>query len=75
NFDPRRYWRGPTWINTAWLLADALGTRLAESTVELVERHGMFEYFHPETGEGLGGERFTWTAALALDLAMRFDVR
>jgi len=70
-FDPRRYWRGPTWININWLLVDALGEELAKRTVELVRTSGFREYFHPETGEGLGGEDFMWTAALALDLVER----
>lgn len=72
HFEPRRYWRGPTWINTSWMLVEALGAPLAERTIELVRDHGMYEYFHPETGEGLGGEQFTWTAALTLDLLARF---
>ena len=69
-FDPRRYWRGPVWVNVNWLLADRVDG-LARSTVELVRARGFHEYFHPETGEGLGGESFAWTAALALDLDLR----
>ena len=69
-FDSRRYWRGPVWINVNWLLADALPD-LASHTLALIEHGGIFEYFEPETGEGLGGEEFTWTAALALDLLAR----
>lgn len=70
-YDPRRYWRGPTWINVNWLLVSAVGPELGDATVDLVRRNGFFEYFHPETGEGLGGEQFTWTAALVLDLIAR----
>ncbi len=66
DFDPVRYWRGPTWININWLLADCL-PGLRERSLELIERTGFFEYFHPHTGEGLGTREFTWTAALALD--------
>lgn len=65
-FDPRRYWRGPTWVNQAWLLQGHYDVR--DRIIELVDRHGIWEYYHPETGEGLGGEAFTWTAALTLDL-------
>jgi glycogen debranching enzyme len=75
-FEPRRYWRGPTWININWLVITGLrdngfadaAAHLAERTLELVARSGFREYYHPETGEGLGADEFSWTAALVLDL-------
>ncbi|MFC6087943.1 MGH1-like glycoside hydrolase domain-containing protein [Saccharothrix lopnurensis] len=74
--DPRRYWRGPTWMNTNWLLWTALrdhgeadlARRLAADAVDLVAGAGFREYFHPLTGEGLGADDFSWTAALLLDV-------
>jgi len=76
NFDPRRYWRGPTWINVNWMIIEGLrraswrddAAKLADRTLELVSRSGFREYFEPNTGEGLGAENFSWTAALVLDL-------
>jgi glycogen debranching enzyme len=78
-FEARRYWRGPTWINVNWLLIEGLtragaadaAKKLAERTIELVERSGFYEYFDPLTGEGLGADGFAWTAALAIDLIAR----
>ncbi|HJQ08588.1 MAG TPA: trehalase family glycosidase [Candidatus Saccharimonadales bacterium] len=75
-FDPNRYWQGPTWFNINWLIIDGLerygykhhAAALAESTLELAERHGFYEYFNPLTGEPLGAPTFSWTAALTIDL-------
>jgi glycogen debranching enzyme len=76
DLDLSRYWRGPTWASTNWLVwnglrtagrADLAGT-LASDMVELVAGAGLREYFDPVTGAGLGGRDFTWTAALLLDV-------
>ncbi|MFD3443679.1 hypothetical protein ACFDTO_03640 [Microbacteriaceae bacterium 4G12] len=75
-FDVSRYWRGPSWFNTAWLIARALEERgLADEARALARdacRHALSsdfaEYLHPHTGEPRGTRRFSWTAALALDL-------
>ncbi len=75
-FDPKRYWQGPTWINTNWLIIDGLrryGFRdhadvLREMTLELVRINKCNEYFDPTDGSPLGAKEFSWTAALAIDL-------
>ncbi|WP_224447697.1 amylo-alpha-1,6-glucosidase [Haloprofundus salilacus] len=80
-FDPDRYWRGPVWINTNWLVADGLrrygatdlADRIDRDSRRLVEREGFREYFNPETGEGRGSDRFSWSAALYLELTDRQD--
>lgn len=76
DFSPNRYWRGPVWINMDWLLMHGLrrygfddyAGRVRRAIVELVRDHGFYEYFNPETGEGHGTDRFSWTAALLLDV-------
>jgi glycogen debranching enzyme len=66
----RRYWRGPTWINAAWLLWLGL-VRLgyAEQAAEMAARlgraisaAGLREYYDPFTGEGMGARDFSWSA-------------
>ncbi|MFF6999169.1 hypothetical protein ACFY93_30050 [Streptomyces sp. NPDC008313] len=75
-FDPDRYWRGPSWFNTAWLVERGLrrhGERdraaaLREEFLKCAARTGFAEYVTPRTGEGRGARGFSWTAALTLDL-------
>jgi glycogen debranching enzyme len=75
-FDRRRYWRGPVWTNTNWMVWRGLkqhgraaqAREVEESTVGLVERSGFREYFDPFTGEGYGSVDFSWTAALLIDV-------
>ncbi len=77
--DPQRYWRGPSWLNTTWLVArgleqhgeTGLATRLDQDVVGLVARSGLREYFHPVTGAGHGTDRFSWSAALLIDVLRR----
>jgi hypothetical protein len=75
-FDTSRYWRGPSWFNTAWLIATALRERghraQAAALAASVQAHalgsGFAEYLDPRTGASRGTRRFSWTAALSLDL-------
>lgn len=75
-FDPQRYWRGPSWANLTWVVRRGLlragrtgaADGLARGLLRTVEHAGFHEYFDPETGEGAGTPDFSWTAALTLDL-------
>ena len=80
-FEPRKwkeplrrlYWRGPTWINSAWLLwmgllrygheaeAMEMATRLSGAVAE--ER--LREFYEPYSGEGLGAKEFGWSSLIA----------
>jgi glycogen debranching enzyme len=78
-YDGRRYWRGPVWINTNWLLWNGLrqhgrtelAAEIAASSLALVARSGFYEYFDPFGGAGHGSPDFSWSAALAIDLIER----
>jgi hypothetical protein len=71
-----RHWRGPSWVNSAWLvslglrrrgrhdLADAMATRLTD----VVAREGFREYYESRTGRGMGARDFGWSTLL-LELA------
>jgi glycogen debranching enzyme len=79
DFDARRYWRGPIWININWFLVRGLerlglaseAERLRSLTLRLVKASGFSEYYHPSTGAPLGSPEFSWSAALTLDLLHR----
>jgi hypothetical protein len=78
NFDPSNYWRGPGWFNTSWLVAQALlergetdaATRLGDAMSLIALAEDFPEYVDPHSGAAKGTRRFSWTAALALDLAV-----
>jgi len=71
----RRYWRGPTWVNSAWLVWRGMvrlgyeqqAATLARGITEAVAREGLREFYDPHDGRGMGAEDFAWSA-LALEL-------
>nr|WP_299382673.1 trehalase family glycosidase [Allomuricauda sp.] len=81
-FNPRKYWRGPVWINLNWLLYHGLqrygmhnvAKQVKEDTIELITKNGFYEYFdsrkdNPDSPQnGYGGNNFSWSAALLIDL-------
>jgi glycogen debranching enzyme len=72
----RRYWRGPSWINAAWLAWLGLrrlgyeteAAQMAERVTRVVLREGLREYYEARTGAGMGAVDFGWTS-LALEMA------
>ncbi|MGW2212830.1 MGH1-like glycoside hydrolase domain-containing protein [Streptomyces sp. NPDC001781] len=75
-FESSRYWRGPAWFNTAWLVERGLRARGEKAAADALRTaflsaaggSGFAEYVDPDTGEACGAPGFGWTAALTLDL-------
>jgi hypothetical protein len=69
----RRYWRGPTWVNSAWMVWLGLrrlgyeeeAKQLADGVIGAVAREGLREYYDPRDGKGLGARDFAWSALVA----------
>ena len=68
----RRYWRGPTWINAAWLVWLGLvrlgysdqAAALCDRVGAAVAAAGLREYYDPYTGEGMGATDFGWSSLI-----------
>ena len=81
-FNSEKYWRGPIWINLNWLIYEGLknygysemAEKVKSDTLFLMEKYGFYEYFDPSKDthktlkKGYGGNNFSWSAALTIDL-------
>ncbi|MGA9636446.1 MAG: hypothetical protein WBQ41_14515 [Solirubrobacterales bacterium] len=81
SFEPRKwkgvlrrlYWRGPTWINSAWLLwigllrhgYEAEAMEMAKRLSDAVAQERLREFYEPYSGEGLGAREFGWSSLIA----------
>jgi glycogen debranching enzyme len=74
-FSPRSYWRGPVWPVMNWLLWWSLESSGERKRADRLKGYGLVqlsdgyfgEYYEPFTGEALGSNNQSWTAAVALD--------
>jgi Mannosylglycerate hydrolase MGH1-like glycoside hydrolase domain len=66
----RRYWRGPTWVNSAWLLWLGLlrlgyeeqAEELSRQIASVLIKSGLREYYDPYSGRGMGAPSFAWSS-------------
>ncbi len=74
-FHPRSYWRGPVWPVMAWLFwwsllrasEDERAHELRRAALAEFSAGHFAEYYEPFTGEPLGSDDQSWTAAVVLD--------
>jgi hypothetical protein len=67
-----RHWRGPSWVNSAWLVSlglrrlglDDEADRMAERLAAVVAREGFREYYEARQGYGMGARDFGWSTLL-----------
>lgn len=81
-YEPAHWWRGPTWMPTAWLMLETLeqygfSTQRAEAAARLYrmmkEDGVLHEHFDSATGEGLGCDEQGWTAAIFIRLTQEAE--
>ena len=81
-FDPdesRLLWRGPMWPSTTWLIMEGLlkhGFKVEAAAIldrwsELYLQNGIWEYYNPLTGKGLG-QKGLGMSTIIVDMLERF---
>ena len=74
------YWRGPTWINIAYMAVKGLKNygydELAKGYCNRIldicdaEKRGIFEYYDSKCGTGLGAVNYGWSASFILEFIL-----
>jgi hypothetical protein len=68
-----RHWRGPSWVNSAWLVSVGLrrlgyddeAEAMAQRLAAVIEREGFREYYEAHTGAGMAAHDFGWSTLIA----------
>jgi hypothetical protein len=68
-----RHWRGPSWVNSAWLVTlglQRLGYSAETETMtrrlsEVIAREGFREYYDPRDGHGMAARQFGWSTLIS----------
>jgi len=79
-YSPRKFWRGPTWLNTSYFTIRGLyDYGFKDLALDLTEnmldwcyknKRSIREYYHSKTGKGLGAKNFGWSAAFLIEFVL-----
>lgn len=79
-YRPQKYWRGPTWLNTAYFAIlgldhydyRPLALELTETILNWCAENtdAIYEYYDSRSGKGLGAKNFGWSAVFIIELVL-----
>ena len=79
-YNPEQFWRGPTWLNTAWFACRGLkdygfgspADEIRDTILNWVDvnTESIYEYYHSKTGKPVGAAQFAWSAAFVIEFIL-----
>lgn len=78
--ESRSLWRGPMWPSATWLIMEGLlkhgfrreAEEILDKWVNMYLRHGIYEYYNPISGQGLG-QRCLGMSTVIVDMVYRLE--